>query len=169
MVHRAREPALDPIFNVPPIPFQQNAIGVTAGVPLRQFLASTREVNHKTFTQFKNRLTIFNDIATIHNDSPSGSKSPITLDEIIRRVTGYSGDHAVDQKKLAKVFCERKREAVVRIHGRGAMLSKPSEEVEEVMTTKFMEALSGMGGWEGWEKLPPEGQVRSLERLVDDT
>ena len=97
----------------PPVPFQQNVVGVTPGVPFHEFLASTREVNHKTSTQLGNWLALFNDIATIHNDSPSGSKSPITHDEIIRKVTGYSGDHAADQKKLAREFCEQKQEAVV--------------------------------------------------------
>ena len=48
-------------------------------------------------------------------------------------------------------------------------MSKPSEEVEEVMTTKFLEALSGVGGWEGWEKLSQEDQRQFLGRLVEDT
>ena len=124
-------------------------MGVTPGVPVRQFLASVREVNHKTSTQLKTWLTLFDDITTTYNDSPSGSKSPMTLDEIIRKVAGYSGDHAADQKKLAKEFFKEKREAVVRFHGKGAMSLKPSEEVEAVMTDKFLEALNGMGGWEG--------------------
>ena len=153
----------------PPVPFQQDVIGVTPGVPFHQFLASTREVNHKTSTQLGNWLTLFNDIVTIHNDSPSGSKNPIILDEIVRKVTGYSGDHAADQKKLAKEFCERKREAVVRFHGRGAMSSMPSEEVEEVMTEKFLKTLREMGGWECWEKSPLDDQLRLLGRLIEDT
>ena len=153
----------------PPVPFQQNVVGVTPGVPFHEFLASTREVNHKTSTQLGNWLALFNDIATIHNDSPSGSKSPITHDEIIRKVTGYSGDHAADQKKLAREFCEQKREAVVRFHGREAMSSRPSEEVEEVMTKKFLEALNGMGGWECWEKLPLDDQLQFLGHLIKET
>jgi len=79
---------------------------VTPGKPVQQFLASTREVNHKTSTQFENWLTLFDDIATIHNESPSGSKNPITLNDIVQKVTSYSGDHAADQKKLAKEFCK---------------------------------------------------------------
>ena len=153
----------------PPVPFEQNVVGVTPGVPVRQFLASVREVNHKTSTQLKTWLTLFDDITTTYNDSPSGSKSPMTLDEIIRKVTGYSGDHAADQKKLAKEFFQQKHEAVVRFHGKGAMSLKPSEEVEAVMTDKFLEALNGMGGWEGWEKLPLEDQLRFLEHLVEVT
>jgi hypothetical protein len=104
-----------------------------------------------------------------HNNSPSGSKKPITLDEIIRKVTGYTGDHAADQKKLAKEFCEQKREAVVRVHGREAMRTKPSEEVEEVMIEKFLVALNGMGGWEGWEGTSREDQKQLLEQLVEET
>ena len=60
-------------------------------------------------------------------------------------------------------------EAVVRFHGKGAMSLKPSEEVEAVMTDKFLEALNGMGGWEGWEKLPLEDQLQFLEHLVEVT
>jgi hypothetical protein len=93
----------------------------------------------------------------------------MTLDEIIRKITGYSGDHAADQKKLGKEFGREKREAVVRFHGRGAMSLKPSKEVEAVMTNKFLEALDGMGGWEGWEKVPVEEQLQFLEHLVEDT
>ena len=55
----------------------------------------------------------------------------------------------VDQKKLTKEFCKQKREAVMSAHGIEAMMSKPTEEVEGVLTEKFMEVLSGMGGWEG--------------------
>ena len=139
------------------------------GVPLRQFLASTREVNHKTSTQFENWLTLFNDVATIYNSSPSGKKNPINVGEILRNITGYTGDHAADQKKLAREFCERKREEVLRFHGINAMLSKTSEEVEEVMTTKFLEELNEMGGWEGWERLSQKDQLQFLERLVEDT
>ena len=144
-------------------------MGVTPGVPFRQFLASTREVNHKTSTQLGNWLTLFDDIVKIHNESPSGSKNPITLDEIVRKITGYSGDHAADQKKLGNEFCKLKREAVVKFHGREAMSLRPLKEVEEVMTTKFLEALSGMGEWEGWDKSPPEDQMRFLRQLVEDT
>ena len=56
----------------------------------------------------------------------------------------------MDQKKLAKEFCKQKQEAVMSAHGIEAMMSKPAEEVEGVLTEKFMEVLSGMGGWEGW-------------------
>ena len=153
----------------PPVPFQQDVVGVTTGAPVRQFLTSTREVNHKTSTQLENWLNLFGDIAAIHNDSPSGSKIPITLDEIVRKVTGYSGDHAADQKKLAKEFCKQKREAVVRFHGREVMLSKPIEELEKVAMAKFEESLNGMGGWEGWEKLSEEDRLQFLERLTKDT
>ena len=142
---------------------------MVSGIPFRQFLASTREVNHKTSTQFENWLTLFDDIAAMHNESPSGSKDPISLDDIIQKVTGYSGDHAADQKKLAKEFCDRKREAVVMFHGREAMLMKPSEEVEKVLIEKFMELLNEVGGWLVWEKLPLEDQVPILEHLVKDT
>lgn len=126
-------------------------MGVTPGIPFRQFLA------------------LFNDIAAMHNESPSGSKNPISLDDIIQKVTGYSGDHAADQKKLARVFCNRKQEAVVRSYGKEVMLMKPSEEVEKVMTDKFLEVLNGMGGWVGWEELSLEDQVEILRHLVEDT
>ena len=150
------------------MPFQQNVEGVAPGVPFRQFLASTREVNHKTSTQFENWLTLFDDIATVHNDSPSGSKNPITLNEIVRKVTGYSGDHAADQKKLAKEFCMRKREAAISVRGIEAMTSKPAEEVEAVLTEKFLEVLKGVGGWESWGKLPMEDQLQRMEGLIED-
>ena len=152
----------------PPVPFQRAVEGVTPGKPLRQFLASTREVNHKTSTQFENWLTLFDDIATIHNDSPSGSRNPITLDDIIQKVTGYSGDHAADQKKLAKEFCERKREAVTSAQGIKAMMSKPAEEVEQVLGEKFQEVLRDVGGWEGWKALSRDDQTRRLEGLAAD-
>jgi hypothetical protein len=67
----------------PPVPLQQNIVGVTPGEPFRQFLASTREVNHKTSTQLENWLTLFGDIIDIHNDSPSGSENPMIMDEIV--------------------------------------------------------------------------------------
>jgi len=152
----------------PPVPFQQNVEGVAPGVPFHLFLASTREVNHKTSTQFENWLTLFDDIATVHNDSPSGSKSPITLDEIIRKVTGYSGDHAADQKKLAKEFCMRKKEAAISVRGLEAVTLKPVEEVEAVLTEKFLEVLKGMGGWESWGKLPMEDQLHRMGGLMED-
>ena len=57
----------------------------------------------------------------------------------------------------------------MRFHGKGVMSLKPSEEVEAVMTDKFLEALNGMGGWEGWEKLPLEDQLQFLEHLVEVT
>ena len=138
-------------------------------MPCRQFLASTREVNHKTSTQLENWLTLFDDIATIHNTSPSGSKNPITVDEILRKVTGYSGDHAADQKKLAKEFYERKREAVVSAHGTKAMMSRPAEEVQEVLTEKFMDVLRSAGGWESWGELSAEDQLRQMEDLIKET
>lgn len=143
----------------PPVPFQQDVEGITPGVPSRQFLAATQEVNHKTSTQLKNWLTLFDDIASIHNDSPSGSKNPITVDEIIQKVTGYSGDHAADQKKLAKEFCKQKQEVVVSALGAKAIMSKPAEEVEGVLTEKFTEMLNGIGGWESWGKLLMEDQL----------
>ena len=138
-------------------------------MPCRQFLSSTREVNHKTSTQLETWLTIFDDIVLIHNESPSGTNNPLTLDEIIRKVTGYSGDHAADQKKLAKEFYNQKREAVVRVRGREAMMSRPSEEVEEVMIEKFLTALDRMGGWEGWKDFSQEDQLKFLGRLVGNT
>ena len=153
----------------PPVPFEQTVEGVTPGMPFRQFIGFTREVNHKTSTQFENWLTIFDDVATIHNDSPSGGKNPITLDYILREVTGYSGDHAADQKKLAKEFCTRKREAAMSVRGIEVMMSKPAEEVEGVLTEKFLEVLSGVGGWEGWGKLATEDQLRQLEDLARAT
>ena len=52
-------------------------------------------------------------------------------------------------------------------HGIGVMMSKPTEEVEGVLTEKFMEVLSGMGRWEGWGKLSMEGQLQQLEDLVE--
>ena len=75
----------------------------------------------------------------------------------------------MDQKKLAKEFCKEKREAEVRFHGRKAMSSRPLEELEEVMKTKLLEELSGMGGWEGWERLPMENQLQVLRWLAEDT
>jgi hypothetical protein len=84
-------------------------------------------------------------------------------------VTGYTGDHVADQKKLAKEICEQKQEAVVRVHGREAMWMKPLEEVEEVMVEKFLAVLNGMGGWEGWEGLLREDQMGFLKQLVEDT
>ena len=127
-------PNMSRFATFPPVPFAQNVIGVTPGVPFHHFLASTREVNHKTSTQFENWLTTLDDIATIYNNSPSGRKNPITVDEIVQKLTGYTGDHASDQKRLGKELLCRKREAVVQSHGRKAVMSKPSEEVEEVMT-----------------------------------
>ena len=153
----------------PPIPFKQDVVGVTPGIPFRQFLAATREVNHKTSTQLENWFNLFDYIVNTHNDSPAGKKKPITLDDVVRKLTGYLGDHAPDQKKLGKEFYRQKREVVVRSHGKEAMLSKPLEEVEEVMTTKFLEALNGMGGWESWEKLPLKDQLQFLEHLVEET
>ena len=141
---------------------------MTPGVPLRQFLASTREVNHKTSTQFENWLGLFDDIAVVHNESPSGSESPITSDEIIRKITGYSADHAVDQKKLAKEFFAWKQEAVMSFQGIGAMMLKPAEEVEGAISDKFTEVLDSVGGWEGWRKLSMENQLQRLEGLIKD-
>ena len=90
----------------PPVPFQQDVEGIASGVPSCQFLAATREVNHKTSTQLENWLTLFDDIAAIHNDSLSGRLDHITVDEIVQKVTGYSGDHASDQKRLTGEFCD---------------------------------------------------------------
>ena len=152
----------------PPIPFERDVVGVTPGIPFRQFLAATREVNHKTSTQLENWFNLFNDIVNTYNDSPYGRKNPITLDVVVRKLTGYLGDHAADQKKLGKELYRRKREVVVRSRGKEAMMLKPSEEVEETMSTMFLEVVNGMGGWESWEKLPLKDQLQFLERLVED-
>jgi len=152
----------------PPVPFHQDITGVMPGVPFRQFLASTREVNHKTSTQFENWLTLFDDIAAVHNESPSGSKNPITSNEIIRKVTGYSADHAADQKKLAKELFTRKREEVMIFRGIEAMASKPAEEVEGVLSDKFAEMLEDVGGSEGWGKLSMESQLQWVEGVIKD-
>ena len=151
----------------PPVPFKQDIEGVTPGVPFRQFLASTREVNHKTSTQFENWLSLFDDIAAVHNESPSGSKNPITSNEIIRKVTGYSADHAADQKKLAKEFFARKWDEVMSFRGMKAMISKPAEEVEGALSDKLTEMLEEVGS-EAWGKLSTESQLQQLESVVKD-
>ena len=152
----------------PPVPFQQNINSITPGVPSRQFLASTREVSHKTSTQLENWLTLCDDIATINNNSPSGHKNPITVDEIVQKITGYSGDHASDQKLLAREFCRLKQKAVVRAQGMEAMASKPAKEVEGALVEKFMKILEDVGGWEGWGKLSGEDQIQEIEGLIED-
>lgn len=131
----------------PPIPFDQNMPGV----------------------MLDNWLTLLNDITAVYNDSPSGHKNPITVDDTVRKVTGYSGDHAADQKKLAKELCAQKREAILRVRGKEMMSLKSSEEVEKVMVEKLLDVVDGMDGWEEWEKLPEEDQLRFLKRLVEDT
>jgi len=152
----------------PPVPFRQDVEGITPGVPSRQFLASIREVNHKTSTQLENWFALCDDIATISNNSPSGSENPITVNEIFQKVTGYSADHAADQKKLAKEIYERKREAVISARGAKAIMTRPAEEVQEVLTEKFMEVLRSIGGWESWGKLSTEDQIRWMEDLIKD-
>ena len=78
--------------------------------PHRRFLGTTREVNHKTSTQLENWLGLLTDIASVHNESPGGSKEPISATEIGRKATGYSADHAADQMKLSKELHNHKLE-----------------------------------------------------------
>ena len=85
----------------PPPPPKNGVESEVECVPHRRFLGTTREVNHKTSTQLENWIGLLDDIASVYNESPVGSKDPIKVTEIGRKATGYSADHAADQMKLS--------------------------------------------------------------------
>ena len=156
----------------PPIPSANKAEGKAEGeskcVPHRRFLGTTREVNHKTSTQLENWIGLFADIASVYNESPSGSKDPIKAIEIGRKATGYSADHASDQMKLSKELCAYKRSCDYQLRGAEAMRQRSEADIKEVVDEKFSDILTEVGDWEGWESRSREEQEKLLERLVNE-
>ena len=153
----------------PPPPPTDGAEGEAKHTLHRRFLGTTREVNHKTSTQLENWIGLLTDIASVHNESPGGAKDPIKIDEIGRKATGYSADHAADQMKLSKELCAYKMSCDYRLRGEEAMRSKPEGEIKEVVDEKFGDILAEVGDWKGWETRSVDEQQKLLGRLIDDT
>ena len=136
--------------------------------PRRRFLGITREVNHKTSTQLENWTGLLEDISSIYNESPSGSKDPIKTAEIGRKATGYSADHAADQLKLSKELCAYKLSCDYKLRGAEAMKLKSEGEIKGVMDEKLGDILLAVGDWEGWDARSKEEQEKLLKQLVDE-
>ena len=150
------------------MPSANEGEGAVKCFPRRRFLGTTREVNHKTLTQLENWTGLFEDISSISNEGPSGSKDPIKAIEIGRKATGFSADHTADQLKLSKELCNYKLLCDYQLRGAEAMKSKSEEEIKEVVEEKFANILAEVGDWNGWETRSKEERENLLERLIDE-
>ena len=153
--------AVSHFVTFPPIPSANELEGKVQCVPRRRFLGTTREVNHKTSTQLENWIGLFEDIASVHRESPGGS-------EIGRKATGYSADHAADQMKLSRELCAYKQSCDYRSRGEEAIKSKSEEEIKKVLDEKFGDILVEVGGWKDLGSRSREDQEKLLERLINE-
>ena len=143
--------AVSHFITFPPTPPENGFEGEAQCMPHRRFLGTTRKVNHKTSTQLENWISLFVDITSVHRESPGRSTDLIKADEIWRKATGYSADHAADQMKLSRELCAYKQSCDYRLRGEEAMKSKPEGEIKKVVDERFGNILVEVGDWKGWE------------------
>jgi hypothetical protein len=134
--------------------------------PVLRTFGTWSTVDHKSETQVQGWKDVVDDIFSTFKRSPMGSSSSANPLEFAQKVTGMCTDHAADQKKLARLVEEWKRDADRELRGEKEMLARGDAEIIGAVAKAWGEILAEVGGLESWESLSKERQDQLLESIV---
>jgi len=111
-------------------------------------------VDHKSETQLhEGWKDIIGDIFSTFKRSPMGLSSSVNPLEFAEKAAGICTDHFADQKKLARLMEEWKRDADRELRGEKEMLIRGEAEIVGAVAKAWDEVLAEVSGMESWELL----------------
>jgi hypothetical protein len=134
--------------------------------PVLRTFGTWSTVDHKSETQVQGWKDVVDDIFSTFKRSPMGSSSSANPLEFAQKVTGMCTDHAADQKKLARLVEEWKRDADRELRGEKEMLARGDAEIIGAVAKAWDEILAEVGGLESWELLSKERRDQLLDSIV---
>src|SRR3954451_17678407 len=120
--------------------------------------------DHSSETQLEGWKTKINDLLALCNQSPISHRCQVTLtvSDFFAKLCGMSGDHAKDQKKLAKLLEETKQFFLMQTLGKNRLLGMNTTQFLELLMKVNETLVKKVGGQRQWEKLS-EAQQLSAE------
>ena len=140
-----------------------------SSVPLKPVIrtfGTWSTVDHKSETQVQGWKEIIGDIFSTFKRSPMGSSSSGNPLEFAQKVTGICTDHAADQKKLARLIKEWKRESDRELRGQEELLLRGEVEIIGAVVKAWDGVPAEVGGVESWELLSKEKQEEVLGGVI---
>lgn len=125
--------------------------------------------DHSSETQLEGWKTKINDLLELYNQSPLSHRCQValTVSDFFARLCGMSGDHAKDQKKLAKLLEETKQFFLKQTLGKNRLLGMNSSQFLELLIKVNNKVVRKVGGETKWnnfsevEKLSAEAECLS--------
>lgn len=129
---------------------------VTSAIPTQRFFGIHAATNHKSETQASGWKEVVEEMYEVYNASPSGRRKPMDVRQFVASIVGLLTDHAEDQKKLARLICLWKMNALREIRGERAIRTRTIIELLPILHEENEKKISDAGGIEAWEKLSEE-------------
>jgi len=120
--------------------------------------------DHSSGTQLEGWKIKINDLLALYNQSPMSHHCQVTLtvSDFFAKLCGMSGDHAKDQKNLAKLLKETKQFFLMQTLGKNHLLGMNTTQFLELLMKVNETLVKKVGGQRQWEKLS-EAQQLSAE------
>ncbi|KAI0026605.1 hypothetical protein K488DRAFT_65765, partial [Vararia minispora EC-137] len=124
-----------------------------------RFFGTRPQPGKSSEQQIKALASMLSEFIDNHNSSPLGQEQPITLAELLEKLTGWGSDHAEDQKKFFRLLEEWKHDIDREARGRASLhtmaAEAPAELVEHIALSLQM-TIERVGGMARWEALLDE-------------